>query len=614
MVVLKGNALHLSMKWKLILSFSVIALIFQGVAFYQNHKINLVEISMETQKTEMEKRINVAKITQLLQELNSEETSLAQSNDLEFMNPLKETQQKLNEELAAVSFGDNSGALKDLQLLQSQIEKYNGYIEELVKTIENEEMDPLMVLEKMDSVHTEALAMNQTMLTTNEQLYSAAAENAEKAEANSFSILDDTTSVSIYAAILVFLMTLMIAIVLIRSFLRPVHKLQSALLIISEGDLRYQINSPYNDELGRLSHHFDHMVMRVRDMLQQTQSAASSLATYSQSFQQSSAITAHTNQDIVKTIHEISVGAEQQAEQSEHSASLIMELERGVQEITEYTEVMVSTSETANENTRKGFAAVTDLQRVSEHSRDSIVKVYDALSKLMEQSKQISRITHSITEISTQTNLLSLNAAIEAAQVGAYGKGFAVIADEVRKLSVQTKESSVHIGVIIHDLQAGMTDFQKYMLDTKGNLEEQDHQVTETLLSFEAIDHSIEEISKQIGQIHEKVDMTRTSNARLSESIHCVASIAEETAAGVQEVNASSIQQDNAISTIAEQAIKINEISQKLFQEINVFKINEQESNDDKDGNIILPESDEVSQHKSNEDRLSNSTITSYLI
>ncbi len=574
MILLKGSALHLSMKWKLILSFSAVALIFLGVAFYQNHKINQVEISMETQKTEMEKRITVAQITQLLQELNGLETSLSQSSDLEYVKPFLETQTKLNTEINAVNFAENSDAYNDLQRLHIQTDKYKGNVEELVTTLQNEELDPLTVLEEIDSLHTEALVINHAMLKTNEKLYAAAAENAIKAETRSFILLDDTTSMSAYAAVFVFLLTLSIAILLIRSFILPVNKLQSALLQISEGDLRYQINSPYNDELGRLSHHFDHMVVRVRDMLQQTQAVASSLATYSHSFQQSSAITAHTNQDIVQTIQEISVGAGQQAEQSEHSANLIQELERGVNEISEYTVEMVLTSETANHNTRKGFAAVTDLQKVSEHSRDSIVRVYDALMKLMEQSKQISRITHTISEISTQTNLLSLNAAIEAAQAGVYGKGFAVIADEVRKLSVQTKESSLHIGKIVNDLQAGMADFQKSMLETKGSLDKQDHQVAETLSSFEAIDHTIEEISRQIGQIHDKVDMTRTNNARLSESVHCVASIAEETAAGVQEVNASSIQQHNAISNIAEQAIQINEISQKLFQEINVFKIN----------------------------------------
>ncbi|MEK3661349.1 methyl-accepting chemotaxis protein [Paenibacillus sp. FSL F4-0236] len=562
------------MKWKLILSFSAVVLFFLGVALYQNYKINQVEISMETQKMEMEKRITVSTITQLLQEMNSVETSLAGSSDLEFTQPFKDKQTKLMEELGKVKFEADSPASKELEQLHNQVGGYTGYFDGLVNTLKDEQLDPMAVLERIDELHTKALAMNKAMLETNEKLYTAAAENAEKAQDYSFDLLNLTSSMGAYAAILVFIFTLIIAVMLIRSFLNPINKLQVALRKIAEGDLRQQINSPYNDELGSLSHHFDHMVLRVREMLQQTQSVASSLATYSHSFQQSSSITAHTNQEIVSTIQEISVGAEQQAGQSEQSASLIQELEREVHEITEYTEVMLSTSQTANHNTRKGSESVIALREVSEHSRESVNKVYLALTKLSDQSKDISRITKSITNISNQTNILSLNAAIEAARAGVYGKGFAVIADEVRQLSDQTKESSVHISQIINELQAGMDEFQKYMLETKGNLEEQDQKVAETLSSFEAIDQSIVEISKQIGQIHDKVDMTQTMNRRLAESVHNVAAIAEETAAGVQEVNASSVQQDNAIHDIARQAVEINEISQKLFKEINVFKIN----------------------------------------
>lgn len=572
--MLKARSMHLSMKWKLILSFSAVVLFFLGVALYQNYKINQVEISMETQKMETEKRITVSTITQLLQEMNGVETSLAGSSDLEFTQPFKDKQTKLMEELGKVKFEADSPASKELEQLYNQFGGYTGYFDGLVNTIKDEQLDPMAVLERIDELHTKALAMNKAMLETNEKLYTAAAENAEKAQDYSFDLLNLTSSMGTYAAILVFIFTIIIAVMLIRSFLNPINKLQAALRKIAEGDLRQQINSPYNDELGSLSHHFDHMVLRVREMLQHTQSVASSLATYSHSFQQSSSITAHTNQEIVSTIQEISVGAEQQAGQSEQSAGLILELEREVHEITEYTEVMLSTSQTANHNTRKGSESVIALREVSEHSRESVNKVYLALTKLSDQSKDISRITKSITNISNQTNILSLNAAIEAARAGAYGKGFAVIADEVRQLSDQTKESSVHISQIINELQAGMDEFQQYMLETKGNLEEQDQKVAETLSSFEAIDQSIVEISKQIGQIHDKVDMTQTMNRRLAESVHNVAAIAEETAAGVQEVNASSVQQDNAIHDIARQAVEINEISQKLFKEINVFKIN----------------------------------------
>ncbi|QUL56856.1 methyl-accepting chemotaxis protein [Paenibacillus tritici] len=563
------------MKWKLILSFSAITLIFLGVAVYQGHKINQVERSMERQKSEMENRITVSTITQQLQELNRAETSFAESSDLEQAEPLQEKQRQLSAELAKVNFEQGTPAFKMLGRLADQTAAYGELTQELVTVLSDGTLDPLSVLETSDVIHTKALALNQDMLKTNGELYTAAAKNAGQAQNVSFALLDDTVSVVTYAAAGVFLFMLILAWLLIRSFLLPVRKLQAALSQIAAGDLRQQINSPYNDELGQLSHHFDHMVGRVQEMLRQTLSAAGSLADYSHSFQHSSKITAHTNRDIVRTIQEISLGAGQQAVQSEQSTLLLEELARGVQDITEYTDVMLATSETANRNTQQGAATVTALHQISRHSRESIGKIYGALEKLVNQSKDISRITHSITEISKQTNILSLNAAIEAARAGAAGQGFAVIAGEVRHLSVQTSDSSVHISRIIQELEAGMAEFQGYMLETRDSLEQQDHQVAETLASFEAIDESITGISAQIGQIHRKVEETRMINLRLTESVHSVASVAEQTTAGVQEVNASSTQQDQAISHIAQQAEEINDISQRLFREINVFKIQE---------------------------------------
>ncbi|MBT2293111.1 methyl-accepting chemotaxis protein [Paenibacillus albidus] len=561
------------MKWKLILSFSAVAFIFLGVALYQGYKINQVETSMVTQKREMEIRVTVATMTQLLQEINNLEASLTGSGDLELVNPLKDKHRELKGEVAKVQFAEGAPAQESLLFLQSQLAEYNGLIDSLIKTMKDDSLDPMALLEQSDKIHTDARTLNAAMLTTNKRLYAAAAENAEAAQSYSFQLLDHTSSISLYAAVLVLLFTVIIAGGLIRSFVLPVNKLQAAVRQIAEGDLRQQIRSPYNDELGQLSHHFDHMVERVRDMLMQTRSVASSLARYSGSFRQSSEITAYTNQEIVQTIQEIAAGADSQAGQSERSAALIRELEQEVQEITEYTEMMLSTSNTANQNTQKGSAAVTSLREASVQSRMAVSKVYEALQKLARQAGDISRITDSITEISKQTNILSLNASIEAARAGAHGKGFAVIADEVRQLSLQTKESSAHISEIMGALQQGMDEFQGYMLETRGSLEEQDVKAGETLVSFEAIDRSMLEISKQIGQIHEKVDVAQTVNSRLAESVHSVAAIAEETAAGVQEVNASSMQQDHAIRDIARQATEIDEISQKLFQEIHVFKL-----------------------------------------
>lgn len=154
---------------------------------------------METQKAEMEKRITVSIITQLLQEMNAVESSLAGSSDLEFVQPFKDKQTKLTKELATVNFAADSPAFKELEQLHSQIGEYTGYFDELVKTIEDEQLDPMSVLEQIDELHTKATALSEVMLVTNEKLYTAAAENAEKAQDYSFDLLNLTTSIVAYA-------------------------------------------------------------------------------------------------------------------------------------------------------------------------------------------------------------------------------------------------------------------------------------------------------------------------------------------------------------------------------------------------------------------------------
>jgi len=561
------------MKWKLILSFSAVVLFFLGVAFYQNHKISQVEISMETQKAEMEKRITVSIITQLLQEMNAVESSLAGSSDLEFVQPFKDKQTKLTKELATVNFAADSPAFKELEQLHSQIGEYTGYFDELVKTIEDEQLDPMSVLEQIDELHTKATALSEVMLVTNEKLYTAAAENAEKAQDYSFDLLNLTTSIVAYAAVLVFIFTLVIAVMLIRSFLNPIHKLQVALRKIAEGDLRQQINSPYNDELGSLSHHFDHMVERVREMLQHTQSVASSLATYSHSFQESSSITAHTNQDIVSTIQEISVGAEQQAGQSEQSAGLIQELEREVNEITEYTEVMLATSQTANHNTRKGSESVIALREVSEHSRESVNKVYLALTKLSDQSKDISRITKSITDISNQTNILSLNAAIEAARAGEQGKGFAVVANEVRKLAEQVSCSVEDITDIVRNIQDGSSRVTASLEQGYGEVEKGALQITTTNATFRHIADAIEAIATNIEGMSSGLDDVVHNTVTINKSIDEMAAISEQSAAGIQETSATIEQSASSMEEIKQSAEHLAEMAEQLNSLIRRFAL-----------------------------------------
>jgi methyl-accepting chemotaxis protein len=312
-------------------------------------------------------------------------------------------------------------------------------------------------------------------------------------------------------------------------------------------------------------------------MLGHTQQIASSLSDHAHSFHSFSQVTASANADVLKAIHEISSGADEQATVSEQSSMLIAELETEILHISQYTHLMKNTSMEASSNTWKGTSSIHELKEASDQSEQILQKVNEAMDTLSSNSSQISKITRSITEISTQTNVLALNAAIEAARAGEHGRGFSVIADQVRGLSQQSRESSNIIEQITTMLQQQIADLQLIMGEAQDHTVKQNNKVHETLNSFESIELSMQAITSQIGQIHDKIDHARIKNEKLIQSVQLFAAIAQETAAGVEEVNSTSIQQNHSIHRIAEESDDILGLTQKLFEEISKFQMDSDE-------------------------------------
>jgi methyl-accepting chemotaxis protein len=421
------------------------------------------------------------------------------------------------------------------------------------------------------------------MISLIDQSYESYTKHVADAMTASNKMVNSTVRYSTMALVAVLLFSIVIAYFIIRSFTKPVRRLQLAVHRIAEGDLRHQLNEKRQDELGQLSNSFDHMIVKVNEMLGNSRQIALSLSDYSHSFQDFSKLTAAANSEIIKSIEDISMGAEQQATLSEKSAVYIHELDGEMNEIARYTDIMKETGIKAFQNTQKGSASVVALMNAAEHSGLKMEHAHTTIEKLSESSLQIEKIVHTITEISTQTNVLALNAAIEAARAGIHGKGFSVIADEVRELSSQSKSSANHIARLISSVQHQMQDAKQQMSEARESIYSQNTKVTETLNSFQSIDASTIEISAQMEQIGLKVEQVKKKNDQLNETLQLVAAIAEETAAGVQEVNSTSQQQDSAIRKIAEQAVDINHFSQSLLAEIDQFEISEQDVKTEKE-------------------------------
>lgn len=400
-------------------------------------------------------------------------------------------------------------------------------------------------------------------------------------------ILSEAALLSVLTAIGIVLITILFGFSLTQAFSRPLRALQSAVQRLSDGDFSQYIRSNRRDELGQLSGNFDIMVTRIRSMIGQSRTIASSLSEHADAFQEFSYSTATANQNIIKAISEISAGSEFQAAEADTSSQWIHQLDRDIQEISVITESMCHQSEIVKNNTQSGAQHIQRLQESKDFTSRTMSEAAAAMRHLMDHSRQIASIARTIKELADQTHILALNASIEAARAGSQGKGFAVIAERVRSLSGESGSSAKSIAATLHMWQEQLGHVESSLSQAMLSFNDQEEKVTHTISSFHSIALSMDELAEQMTTIRQKTVQAKDRNQQIVHAVQQVASIAEETAAGVQEVYASSQQQDEAIRRIADQSSHMYELSQQLFAAIARFQVGQE-------GRIEAAQLDEV--------------------
>lgn len=324
--------------------------------------------------------------------------------------------------------------------------------------------------------------------------------------------------------------SIIIAIVIARftliSITRPLARVNDMLNIVSSGDLSHKLDENGQDEFAQLSKNCNLLIDSLRNLIESIVNRSSQLAAAAE---QTSAVTAESTTAI-----------EEQRSQVEQAASATTEMSSTAQSVLSSANDALGEIKHADDEAERVKVISARNRKTIEQLANEVDSAAQVINQLQQDSASIGGILDVIRGIADQTNLLALNAAIEAARAGEQGRGFAVVADEVRTLASRTQQSTSEIQTMIEALQTGAGKAVTVM-DT-GKLKASDcvNQSEEADKALETITHAVHEAFDRSSQIATAAEEQSVVANEISENLESIVAIAEQTTAGSQQTAASS--------------------------------------------------------------------------
>ncbi|OAB39998.1 hypothetical protein PMSD_02805 [Paenibacillus macquariensis subsp. defensor] len=362
---------------------------------------------------------------------------------------------------------------------------------------------------------------------------------------------------------------------LIRSISNPVRKVSDALNRIADGDLTVEtIVVKNNDEIGTMVLAVNRMVVHLRDSVNQMLTASTMVASSSEQLLMNSKSNADASNHVTLSVQEVATGAEIQAQSSLDCNRAMEEMTLGIQRIAETASDVSELSLSATDHAKIGTQVMQRVSHKMQAVSTAVDHANDVLKELEVHSLNISQVSTLIGNISSQTNLLALNAAIEAARAGDAGMGFAVVANEVRKLASQTEASVQNISELINSIQTDSAMAVKVMNEGLLEVNAGLHEVGEAEKAFQQIFKSSELVALKVQETAAAAEQMAASTEEVAATVTNVGAVAQQTSATAQTVASAAEEQLASTEEITASAKTLLDISQDLFKVVNTFKTN----------------------------------------
>ena len=532
----------------LALSFSVVMFYRIGNDVEQAIEVDVVDLQ---NNNAIQKELNAQGMyarAYILDPSNTNLSKLDQSNAqlVAYIKQLPETDSK--EMDAAVS------------IIKTNIETLNTYISQILNYVKNGEDGSAITL-----ISGDYTKVNNDIYIATDELIKLNNDKLDSSVNQTESNIDGALIVALIWMVVATLITVTLIFYVKRGITVPLQKIVKEMNTMADGDLTLNdIHVKSKDEIGALANAFNKMKDNFQQVIVNIQSNTVELSNSSNELSSSTASISQMGENVANRTQDTATMANNMKAAAHDSAIGIEETAQGLQLIAEETQTVHQNAAQMRDTAESGLVTIEAAQTQMEVIERSTLLVADLSHNLTKQSQEIGNISKLITDITEQTNLLALNAAIEAARAGEHGKGFAVVADEVRKLAEQSKHSANQIVDLTVTIQ---TDTKNVELAANNGLASVRDGVTiiqEAGEAFDSIHHNIVTVTEGIEHISATSQQISASSEEVSASVHEISSSADATATNIEQIASATGELSSSLFEIQSVASKLTNNSRDL--------------------------------------------------
>ncbi|WP_375200750.1 methyl-accepting chemotaxis protein [Bacillus sp. RS11] len=306
------------------------------------------------------------------------------------------------------------------------------------------------------------------------------------------------------------------------------------------------------------------MISNIRNTVTKVTETANHVAAASEELNANAAETTKATEMVANTMETIAHGSVEQLNNVSNTFNTINELSTGVQQVAGNAQAVSELSGDSLSLVKNGINAANQMNQQMIDITDRVNGLSEVVDLLGKRSNEIGQIIDSITAIAEQTNLLALNAAIEAARAGEHGKGFAVVADEVKKLAEQSAVSSNQIEVLISETQKDTQKAVESMKLVTAGVNEGIKTTENTRTTFASIQGAIQSVTMQVEEVSAAVEQMAAGTEEIVGSMNTIHSVTKSTTAGTESISATTEEQMASMEEISSSANALANLAEEL--------------------------------------------------